>query len=70
MKDIVGTMTSSPEDTPDKIKEICKAEVPLIQAIAYFEFVNFLTSSSNNSTYLPAVDTKVLNNPLHKYFLD
>ena len=39
------------------IKEICKADVPLIQAIAYFEFVNFFTSSSNNSTYFPAVDT-------------
>ena len=57
MKDIVGTITSSPEDTLDKIKEIWKADVPLIQAIAYFEFVNFLLPPQTILHIFPQVDT-------------
>ena len=59
-KDVnVGTMTSSPGDTPDILKLTCRAAVPLIHATANSLPVNLAILSSKTSTYLPAVDTQV-----------
>ena len=43
----VGTITSSPEETPANFKLICNADVPELHAIAYLEPVYLEIAFSN-----------------------
>ena len=52
IKVVVGTITSSFSRIFNTFKEICNADVPFIQGIAYFAFINFLTIFVNLSLYL------------------